>query len=164
MNIYFCGSICGGRADAEIYTQLIAHLQTYGTVLTEHVGDEAIINQRDQKLPDQEIHDRDLEWLLSSDVVIAEVTQPSLGVGYELGRAVEHEKEVLCLYRPQEGKRLSPMIAGCAAVQLREYHTLEEAKTHIAAFLEERSQDDPRQEINGLLRTPWFREPRLVSK
>src|SRR3989338_5398028 len=164
MNIYFCGSICGGRADAEIYTQLIAHLQTYGTVLTEHVGDEAIINQRDQKLPDQEIHDRDLEWLLSSDVVIAEVTQPSLGVGYELGRAVEHEKEVLCLSRPQEGKRLSPMIAGCAAVQLREYHTLEEAKTHIAAFLEERSQDDPRQEINGLLRTPWFREPRLVSK
>jgi hypothetical protein len=37
-------------------------------------------------------------------VVVAEVTQPSLGVGYEIGRAVAMNKKILCLYRPQEGK------------------------------------------------------------
>ncbi len=36
--------------------------------------------------------------------MIAEVTQPSLGVGYELGRAVDMNKKILCIYRPQEGK------------------------------------------------------------
>ena len=38
-------------------------------------------------------------------VIVAEVTQPSLGVGYELGRAVAMGKRILCLYRPQENKR-----------------------------------------------------------
>ena len=38
-------------------------------------------------------------------VLVAEVTQPSLGVGYEIGRAVAMEKNILCLYRPQQDKR-----------------------------------------------------------
>lgn len=38
MEIYFCGSIYGGRQDAELYTRLIEQLKQYGTVLTEHVG------------------------------------------------------------------------------------------------------------------------------
>lgn len=37
-------------------------------------------------------------------VVVAEVTQPSLGVGYELGRAVDMKKKVLCLFRPSSGR------------------------------------------------------------
>uniref|UniRef100_A0A3B5L494 2'-deoxynucleoside 5'-phosphate N-hydrolase 1 n=1 Tax=Xiphophorus couchianus TaxID=32473 RepID=A0A3B5L494_9TELE len=62
---------------------------------------------------DRAIHDRDLAWLQQSDVVVAEVTQPSLGVGYELGRAVDmKEKKVLCLFRPSSGRALSAMIRG----------------------------------------------------
>lgn len=38
-------------------------------------------------------------------VVIAEVTQPSLGVGYELGRAVNMKKKIFCLFRPSSGRR-----------------------------------------------------------
>lgn len=37
-------------------------------------------------------------------VVVAEVTQPSLGVGYELGRAIALNKRILCLFRPQSGR------------------------------------------------------------
>lgn len=37
-------------------------------------------------------------------MVVAEVTQPSLGVGYELGRAVALNKPILCLFRPQSGR------------------------------------------------------------
>lgn len=37
-------------------------------------------------------------------VLVAEVTQVSLGVGYEIGRAVAMDKNILCLYRPQQGK------------------------------------------------------------
>lgn len=37
--IYFCGSIRGGRQDADLYARLITMLKGYGTVLTEHIGD-----------------------------------------------------------------------------------------------------------------------------
>ncbi|KAK5622032.1 hypothetical protein CRENBAI_011986 [Crenichthys baileyi] len=64
---------------------------------------------------DRDIHDRDVDWLQQSDVVVAEVTQPSLGVGYELGRAVDmKKKKTLCLFRPSSGRTLSAMIRGAA--------------------------------------------------
>ena len=55
---------------------------------------------------------RDVALLRQCSVVVAEVTVPSLGVGYELGRAVAMGKQVLCLYSPQPDKLLSAMIRG----------------------------------------------------
>lgn len=122
MKIYFAGSIRGGREDRELYFAIIRLLQNYGEVLTEHVGDVGLISETD--LDDKEIHERDLTWLRECDFVVAEVTQPSLGVGYELGRAVEWNKKVLCLYRPSEGKSLSAMIAGAENIDVHEYQDL----------------------------------------
>ena len=81
-----------------------------------------------EDIGDRNIHDRDLAWLKSSDYVVAEVTTPSLGVGYEIGKATEWEKPVLCLYRPTEGGSLSAMIAGSGAVTLKEYQSPTELK------------------------------------
>ena len=120
MTIYFAGSIRGGRDDRAIYAEIIELLRGYGTVVTEHIGD-ANISLGGENAPDEEIHDRDIAWLRNADVIVAEVTAPSLGVGYELGRAVEWGKRIVCLYRPQEGRKLSGMIAGCRGVVVREY-------------------------------------------
>ena len=120
MTIYFAGSIRGGRGDQVVYLEIIELLKQHGTVLTEHLGSEAL-GARGEDLPDCDIHDRDLEWLRSADVLVAEVTTPSLGVGYEIGRAVEWGKPVVCLYRPSQGRKLSGMIAGCAGARVCEY-------------------------------------------
>merc|ERR1712168_1180846 len=113
MNIYFCGSITGGRNDKDIYKRIIQKLQTYGTVLAEHVGCDESIAVIDGNAPDSKfIHDRHLDWLISADLVVAEVTQPSLGVGYELGRASAMNKKVVCMFRPENDKKLSCMIEG----------------------------------------------------
>ena len=50
-------------------------------------------------LSDKQIHDRDMKWLLESDLIVAEVTNPSLGVGYEIGRAIGYEKNYLPIQR-----------------------------------------------------------------
>ncbi len=42
MNIFFSGSIRGGRDDRDLYVDLIEHLEDHGTVLTEHVGTENV--------------------------------------------------------------------------------------------------------------------------
>ena len=85
MKLYFAGAIRGGRQDASTYHAMIAHLQTHGEVLTEHVGSKALSDGGEQDLTDKEIHARDISWLEECDAVVAEVTTPSLGVGYELG-------------------------------------------------------------------------------
>lgn len=128
MKIYFAGSVRSGRDDADVYFQIIEHLKQYGEVLTEHLGSHGLTTLGETDAPDKHIHDRDIAWVIQADVVVAEVSTPSIGVGYEIGRAVEHKKKVLCLYRPQDGKRLSAMIAGSAGVTTCEYATLEDAK------------------------------------
>jgi hypothetical protein len=62
-------------------------------------------------LNDAEILERDMQWLSQAHVVIAEVTQPSLGVGFEIARAVTLNKPVLCLFRPSSGHRMMIFIS-----------------------------------------------------
>lgn len=135
MKIYFAGSIRGGREDAALYLQIIDYLKTFGEVMTEHIGDPNLTDAGDDGPTDRYIHNRDLDWLQSADVLVAEVTSVSMGVGYEIGRAVESGKKVLCLFRPESGKNLSAMIAGCADLELVNYSNLDEAKQAIDRFL-----------------------------
>ncbi|HYE86576.1 MAG TPA: nucleoside 2-deoxyribosyltransferase [Vicinamibacterales bacterium] len=130
MTIYFAGSIRGGRDDQAIYAEIIALLGGYGTVVTEHVGN-ASVSLGGENAPDRDIHDRDISWLRDADVLVAEVTAPSLGVGYEIGRAFEWGKRIICLYRPSVGRTLSGMIAGCPGVMIVEYQQVSELR---AAF------------------------------
>lgn len=134
IKIYFCGSIRGGRQLAGDYEKLIGMLQAQGKVLTEHLGDEVILS-KDRSLSDQEIHDRDLQWIIDSDVLVAEVSVPSLGVGYEIGRAVEMGKPVLCLFNSRSEKLLSAMIAGCEKVERVYYSEIDELEVTLADFI-----------------------------
>ena len=135
MKIYFAGSIRGGREDAGLYLQIIEYLKNFGEVFTEHVGDSNLTSKGDDGFSDQHIHNRDLQWLQSADVLVAEVTTVSMGVGYEIGRAIEMGKKVLCLFRPSSGTNLSAMIAGCDDLELVNYSSLDEAKNAIKLFL-----------------------------
>jgi nucleoside 2-deoxyribosyltransferase len=122
-NIYFAGSIRGGRKDAEIYRELIDDLKKYGAVLTEHIGSDEVSFD----LSDRHIHDRDMDWLTNADILVAEVSTPSLGVGYEIGRAVATGKPVVCLYRKTNNSLLSAMIAGSPSLDVHEYSSVKEA-------------------------------------
>lgn len=128
MKFYFAASISGGRQDVDIYSQFIKYLTNFGEVLTEHIGDKDLEKTGEKELSDVEIHDRDLMWLYDADVIVAEVTTPSLGVGYEIARAFEAGKRVVCLYRKQEGKRLSAMITGNKKLEIYYYDNFNEAK------------------------------------
>jgi hypothetical protein len=125
VKIYFAASIRGGRDDWASYLEIVKQLRDYGEILTEHIGD-AELSAAGEDIGDRNIHDRDLGWLKSSDCLVAEVTTPSLGVGYEIGKATEWGKPVLCLYRPAEGRSLSAMIAGSDVVTLKEYQSINE--------------------------------------
>lgn len=127
MEIYFAASIRGGRDDRQLYERLITFLNQQHHVLTEHIGNPNLTADGETELSDQEIRDRDVAWLTASDVVVAEATHPSLGVGYELAITERLKKPTIILYRPQVA-RLSAMIAGTSFFnRIYEYETVEEA-------------------------------------
>jgi len=135
MKIYFAGSIRGGRDDADLYLEIIKYLKNFGEVLTEHVGDNLITSSGESSMNDTAIHNRDMDWLISSDIIVAEVTNPSLGVGYEIGRAIEYNKKIICLYRESKGKRLSAMISGSNKIINIKYADFDEFKLLINQYI-----------------------------
>ena len=143
MKIYFAGSIRGGTEDQDIYRSLIEKLQAFGQVLTEHVGSQSLIDQSEQNKSDSEIFQRDVGWIREADIIVAEVTMPSLGVGYELGFGESLGKPVICLYREKEGRRLSAMIAGNPRFQAQVYQNVDEAIELVKDFIHHRVVREP---------------------
>jgi len=130
--IYFAGSITGGRGDSDLYAQIIELLKSYGTILTEHIGDKNLTSGGENKTSEY-IYDRDINWVDEADFVIAEVSTPSLGVGYEIGRA-ENKKPILCLFRDQPNKRLSAMVAGNNNLNVQKYKTIDDIHKILKEF------------------------------
>lgn len=108
MKVYFAGSIRGGRVDANLYERLIKYIQKTDIVLTEHVGN---LNLSEERQTVTEIYNLDTTWLRESDVLIAECTCPSLGVGYELAYAERFQKPCHIFYNKNRTS-LSAMLAG----------------------------------------------------
>lgn len=135
MQIYFCGSIRGGRDDAALYREIIGLLEDHGEVLSEHVGDAAVEDEGEAEMTESAIHDRDLDWLRQADVVVAEVTTPSLGVGYELAKAAEWGMPILGLFRPSGDHALSAMVRGSEDIMVHEYEDIDELGPVIDRFL-----------------------------
>lgn len=126
MKIYFAGSIRGGRGDKELYLEIINLLKNYGEVLTEHIGNQSLTEFGEVGITDEEIYERDMAWLRSADMLVAEVTIISLGVGYEIAYAETLGKKIICLYRETEGKRLSGMLSGNKNLMIQTYKAVEE--------------------------------------
>ncbi|MBL8176779.1 MAG: nucleoside 2-deoxyribosyltransferase [Bryobacterales bacterium] len=139
MKIYFAGSIRGGREDQVLYASIVELLRAHGEVSTEHVAGSDLTEKGEDGPDDRFIHARDMVWLGGADAVVAEVSTPSLGVGYEIGRAVEAGKPVLCLFREGLGRVLSAMIAGCPQLEVLRYRDCGELAEPLGAFLRKRS-------------------------
>lgn len=110
MNIYFSCSLTGGRQDESIYKAIVDHLLEIGhDVPTAHLAHPQVMDL--ERIVDaREVYGRDMAWIEGCDVLIAEVSTPSHGVGYEIAVALAREKPVLCCYH--EGVTVSKMITG----------------------------------------------------
>lgn len=131
--IYFCGSVTGGRDQIAWYQIIVEEAEKYGNVLTKHIASPEITSLGETNISPREVWQRDRDWLARAEMVIAEVTQVSTGVGYEIGVA-EGKLPILCLYREIPGKRLSGMLAGNPKVMVEKYATEEELRTAVGAF------------------------------
>lgn len=135
MDIYFSCSLTGGRQDQQVYAALVQRMEALGhRVLTAHLANPDVMAQ-DAVVDAASVYARDLAWLQACDALVAEVTTPSHGVGYEIAHAVMLAKPALCLHRV--GTRVSKMITGCPSpsLEIAAYENLDGGLARIEAFL-----------------------------
>ena len=136
MNIYFACSITGGREFELIYQAIIAALLSdCHEVPTAHLADARVKEFEGRVIP-REVYERDTAWIRDCEALVAEVSTPSHGVGYEVAYALSLGKPVLCVYH--EGQPISKMLSGNShpAISVKSYGDSEEVVAVIRSFLQ----------------------------
>ena len=110
MKIYFACSITGGREYEKNYQAITRFLLDNGhEVPTAHLAKSNILDLEQIVIPN-DVYTRDVDWIQASDILLAEVSIPSHGVGYEIGFALNLGRPVLCIHHAERG--VSKMIMG----------------------------------------------------
>lgn len=137
MNIYFACSITGGRKDEKTYQQIVKALITEGHhVPTAELADSEVTTL-EMIIDPLEVYHRDTNWIQNCDTLIAEISTPSHGVGYEIGYALNLGKPVICLHK--KDATVSKMILGNQDKNLSifSYETIEDVLGFIHCRLDE---------------------------
>ena len=142
MKVYLACTVRGDRGGVEAGRALAARLQARGhEVLTLHLLDDQV-EAAESRLTAADVYRRDLEWLTACDLLVAEASGSSYGVGFEVGyvlgrAAATGQRAVLC-YHTARTHAVSRLIAGnvdphCETVA---YDSVEELETRIDAALD----------------------------
>jgi 2'-deoxynucleoside 5'-phosphate N-hydrolase len=134
MQIYFACSITGGRQDEAIYQTVVNTLLADGHTVPTAILARPEVMALEQVAEAAEIYAQAVVWIRESNVLIAEISTPSHGVGYEIGYALGLGKRVLCLHR--EEARVSKMIKGNPDPNstVQAYSSLDEAIRIVRTF------------------------------
>jgi nucleoside 2-deoxyribosyltransferase len=138
MKVYLACTIRGDRTGALAARAIAGRLQRHGhDVLTTHLlADD--VEASESQLTEEEVYRRDIERLSTCDVLVAEASGSSYGVGFEvgyvLGRARHTGQQIVILFDAERRNMISRMITGnCDAVCCTTfgYRSIEEATAFI---------------------------------
>lgn len=135
MNIYFACSITGGREFESAYQEIVAALTGDGhEIPTSHLVQSEVV-EKERLLTPQNVYERDVNWIKNCDIVIAEVSVPSHGVGYEIAFALNIGKPVLCIHH--KDRKVSKMITGNpdSNLTVQAFDAVEDAISHARVFI-----------------------------
>lgn len=118
MTIYLACTVRGNRDALSAVRALSDLLRRRGhEVLTTHLlADDA--DASEGALTECQVYDRDLHWLERADLLIAEASGSSYGVGFEvgyvLGRSAETGQRVLLVFDESRRQAISRLIVGAS--------------------------------------------------
>jgi len=134
MKIYFTASIVGRSQFKSHYEAIVNYLSKRHSIVANHIlkaDHNKIINE---KREDRLTFHKNLErWICSADCVIAEVSFPSISVGFEISLALSMGKPVLLLY--SEGDPPSLLIHHRDEKLICEQYTLDQLKGVLDDFI-----------------------------
>ena len=116
MTIYLACTVRGDRGGVLAGRAICERLQQHGHhVLTTHLLADNV-DSAESQITENQVFWRDLKWLTSCDVLVAEASGSSYGVGFEvgyvLGRAERTGQRVILLYDTARRDKVSRLITG----------------------------------------------------
>jgi adenylate cyclase class IV len=146
--VYFCGAIRGGRALQPVYAKIVASLHDRGwEVLTRHVASPDVLAAEERAgFAASDIYARDMRWLQDCDLVVAEVSLPSLGVGIELATAQHIGKPIICLCHTEVA--LSALVDGNPGLRVLRYKDAGEALSMLEGALPDLNPHPPSEALH----------------
>jgi len=116
MVIYLACTVRGDRGGLLAGRAICERLQQRGHhVLTTHLLADNV-DSAESQITENQVFRRDLEWLTACDVLVAEASGSSYGVGFEvgyvLGRAGTTGQRVILLYDTARRDKVSRLITG----------------------------------------------------
>jgi len=138
MRIYLACTVRGERGGVLAGRAICERLQQHGhEVLTTHLlADD--VDRAEAVLTESQVYQRDIDWLSGCDVLVAEASGSSYGVGFEVGfvtgRAGTTRQRVLLVYHAARQHAVSRLISGnCdAACTTFAYDTIDD----LVAFID----------------------------
>lgn len=130
MKIYFAFSIRGSKSDDNLIKEVFNFLKEKGHYITTEFN--IIPKYSESVFSDYDIYKRDVEALLNSEILLADVNSPSLGVGFEIAYALCNNIRVIAFV--QENKALSAMINGNPEITLIKYKNLNDLKEKLNEY------------------------------
>ena len=134
MIIYCAGPIKGNTTYQENYSEIVRIVESLGhTALSERSS------KFSSSIPlnSKQIYTRDIKWIDGSKIMIAEVSGPSLGVGFEIAYALfERKIPVLAVYQGNVAQ-ISSMISGCnnKNLQLKNISSIDDLTQIVKNFI-----------------------------
>jgi len=116
LRIYLACTVRGDRGAIAALRALAQSLERAGhTILTKHLLEDSV-ETAEAALSEQAVYERDVEWLDACDVLIADASGSSYGVGFEVGyvlaRSERTAQRVVLLYRSDRRHQISRLIVG----------------------------------------------------
>ena len=138
MIVYCAGAIKGDSSYKESYLEVINIVKKEGHSALSELNPEF---KSAFPLNEKQVFQRDIKWIEKSTLMIAEISGPSLGVGFEIAYALYmREIPVLALF-DSEVEKVSAMITGCDSelLYVKQYHNKEELEEIVKSFLKQQT-------------------------
>jgi nucleoside 2-deoxyribosyltransferase len=134
MIIYCAGPIRGNTSYHENYSEIVRIVESMG-----HTALSEVSSKFSSSIPlnAKQVYTRDIKWIDGSKIMIAEVSGPSLGVGFEVSYALFVKKiPVLAIYHEQAGQ-ISAMISGCSnpLLQIKKYTNIDDLTSVVKNYI-----------------------------
>ena len=134
MIIYCAGPIRGNTSFQTNYLEIIKFVESLGhTALAELNG------KFNPSIPlsENQIYTRDIKWVNGSNLMIAEISGPSIGVGFEISYALFQKKVPVLALASNEVQKPSAMLTGCGSefLTIKRYRDIRDMQNIVSSFI-----------------------------
>ena len=114
MKVFLAFPITGDRSSLENARKIVDLLESLGHEVTTKIFlDKERMHAQEAKLTLRDKYELDVKWLMESDILIGEISNPSYGIGFEVGYLLgSTEKKTILLYHKENHEKITPMATG----------------------------------------------------